>query len=116
MNLTEIRSQFPALSAQVYGKPLVYLDNAATAQRPLSVEAAWRHSVETANANIHRAVHYLAGAATDAYESARESVRAFLNAALKEEIIFTSGATLGINLVAHAFGEAFVGEGDEVIV
>ena len=116
MNLTEIRSQFPALSAQVYGKPLVYLDNAATAQRPLSVEAAWRHSVETANANIHRAVHYLAGAATDAFESARESVRAFLNAALKEEIVFTSGATLGINLVAHAFGEAFVGEGDEVIV
>lgn len=116
MNLTEIRSQFPALSAQVYGKPLVYLDNAATAQRPLSVEAAWRHSVETANANIHRAVHYLAGAATDAYESARESVRAFLNAALKEEIVFTSGTTLGINLVAHAFGEAFVGEGDEVIV
>ena len=116
MNLTEIRSQFPALSAQVYGKPLVYLDNAATAQRPLSVEEAWRHSVETANANIHRAVHYLAGAATDAYESARESVRAFLNAALKEEIVFTSGATLGINLVAHAFGEAFVGEGDEVIV
>ena len=116
MNLTEIRSQFPALSAQVYGRPLVYLDNAATAQRPLSVEEAWRHSVETANANIHRAVHYLAGAATDAYESARESVRAFLNAALKEEIVFTSGATLGINLVAHAFGEAFVGEGDEVIV
>ena len=116
MKLTQIRAQFPVLDSQVYGKPLVYLDNAATAQRPLSVEASWKQSVEQGNANIHRAVHYLAGVATDAYENAREAVRAYLNASAKEEIVFTAGATAGINLVAYAFGEAFVGEGDEIIV
>ena len=116
MKLTQIRAQFPVLDSQGYGKPLVYLDNAATAQRPLSVEASWKQSVEQGNANIHRAVHYLAGVATDAYENAREAVRAYLNASAKEEIVFTAGATAGINLVAYAFGEAFVGEGDEIIV
>lgn len=116
MKLTEIRSQFPALQGKVYGKPLVYLDNAATAQRPLAVEEAWCRSVEAGNANIHRAVHYLAGVATDAYEQARDAVRLALNAASREEIIFTSGATHGINLVAYAFGEAFVRDGDEIIV
>ena len=112
----EIRKQFPALSAQVYGKPLVYLDNAATAMRPQSVVDTWSQSVLSGNANIHRAVHYLAGVATEAYEGARECVQAFINASSREEIVFTSGATAAVNLVAFSFGEAFIGEGDEVIV
>ena len=116
MNITEIRAQFPALEAKVYGKPLVYLDNAATAQRPLSVQECWQKSVSEANANIHRAVHKLAVDATDAYESTRDAVRAYLNASAREEIVFTSGATQGINLVAYSFGEAFIHEGDEIIV
>ncbi len=114
--LEEIRSQFPALSARVYGKPLVYLDNAATAQRPLSVTDCWMQLTQEKNANIHRAVHYLAGVATEAYENTREQVRRFLNADSREEIIFTSGATAAVNLVAFSFGEAFVHEGDEVVV
>lgn len=112
----EIRKQFPALSAQVYGKPLVYLDNAASSQRPQAVIDAWTQSVLAGNANIHRAVHYLAGVATEAYEGARDSVQAFLNAPSREEIVFTSGATAAVNLVASSFGEAFIGEGDEVLV
>ena len=112
----EIRKQFPALSAQVYGKPLVYLDNAATAMRPQSVVDTWSQSVLAGNANIHRAVHYLAGVATEAYEGARDYVQAFINASSREEIVFTSGATAAVNLVAFSFGEAFIGEGDEVIV
>ena len=112
----EIRKQFPALSAHVYGKPLVYLDNAATAMRPQSVVDTWSQSVLAGNANIHRAVHYLAGVATEAYEGARECVQAFINASSREEIVFTSGATAAVNLVAFSFGEAFIGEGDEVIV
>ena len=112
----EIRKQFPALSALVYGKPLVYLDNAASAQRPQAVIDAWTHSVVAGNANIHRAVHYLAGVATDAYEAARDCVQAFINAGSREEIVFTSGATAAVNLVASSFGEAFIGEGDEVVV
>ena len=112
----EIRKQFPALSAQVYGKPLVYLDNAATAMRPQSVVDTWSQSVLAGNANIHRAVHYLAGVATEAYEGARDCVQTFINASSREEIVFTSGATAAVNLVAFSFGEAFIGEGDEVIV
>ena len=112
----EIRKQFPALSAQVYGKPLVYLDNAASSQRPQAVIDAWTQSVLAGNANIHRAVHYLAGVATEAYEGARDSVQAFLNAPSREEIVFTSGATAAVNLVASSFGEVFIGEGDEVVV
>ena len=112
----EIRKQFPALSAQVYGKPLVYLDNAATAMRPQSVVDTWSQSVLAGNANIHRAVHYLAGVATEAYEGARDCVQALVNAGSREEIVFTSGATAAVNLVAFSFGEAFIGEGDEVIV
>ena len=112
----EIRKQFPALSAQVYGKPLVYLDNAATAMRPQSVVDTWSQSVLAGNANIHRAVHYLAGVATEAYEGARDCVQAFINASSREEIVFTSGATAAVNLVAFSFGEAFIGEGDEIIV
>ena len=114
--LEEIRSQFPALSARVYGKPLVYLDNAATAQRPLSVTDCWMRLTQEKNANIHRAVHYLAGVATETYEETREQVRRFLNAGSREEIIFTSGATAAVNLVAYSYGEAFVHEGDEVVV
>ena len=114
--IEEIRKQFPALSAQVYGKPLVYLDNAATAMRPQSVVDTWSQSVLAGNANIHRAVHYLAGVATEAYEGARDCVQAFVNAGSREEIVFTSGATAAVNLVAFSFGEAFIGEGDEVIV
>jgi cysteine desulfurase/selenocysteine lyase len=114
--LEQIRQQFPALSAQVYGKPLVYLDNAATAMRPQSVVETWTQSVLSGNANIHRAVHYLAGVATEAYEGARDCVQAFINAPSREEIVFTSGATAAVNLVASSFGEAFIHEGDEVVV
>ena len=112
----EIRSLFPALSRKVYGKNLVYFDNAATVQRPQSVIDCWNRITRDSNANIHRAVHLLAEEATDAYESARDAVRNFINASSREEVIFTSGATASINLVAFSFGEAFVGEGDEVIV
>ena len=112
----QIRNQFPALSGTVYGKPLVYLDNAATSQRPRSVMDCWSSLVSGANANIHRAVHHLAGLATDAYEDSRRAVQAFLNASAPEEIVFTSGATAAVNLVAFSFGEAFVKEGDEVLV
>ena len=116
MTVQEIRSQFPALDRPVYGRPLVYLDNAATAQRPLSVlEKQQRLSAE-ANANIHRAVHRLAVEATEEYENTREIVRDFLGAGSRDEIVFTSGTTMSINLVASCFGEAFVGEGDEIIV
>ena len=116
MSISHIRAQFPALETQVYGKPLVYLDNAASSQRPRSVTACWKRLAEQENANIHRAVHALAVQATEAFEQSREAVRAFLNAASTEEIVFTSGTTQGINLLAFSFGEAFVREGDEVIV
>ena len=116
MTITEIRAQFPILDTQVYGKPLVYLDNAATAQRPKAVVDCWTQLVEGSNANIHRAVHHLAAQATEAYEGARDRVRSFLNASAREEIIFTSGATASINLVASSFGQVFVNQGDEVIV
>ena len=116
MTITEIRAQFPILNTQVYGKPLVYLDNAATAQRPEAIVDCWKQLVEGSNANIHRAVHHLAAQATEAYEGARDRVRSFLNASAREEIIFTSGATASINLVASSFGQVFVNQGDEVIV
>ena len=107
---------FPVLSRKVYGKDLVYFDNAATSQRPQSVLDKWMAISSSSNANIHRAVHRLADEATQAYEQARDVVRDFLNAGSREEIIFTSGTTASINLVAYSFGEAFVKEGDEVIV
>ena len=116
MNVKEIRSQFPILATQTYGKPLVYLDNAASSQRPVQVIQEWDRLAQTANANIHRAVHYLAGEATDAYEGTRDFVKDYLHASAREEIVFTSGATASINLVAFSFGEAFVHEGDEIIV
>ena len=116
MTVQEIRSQFPALAQQVYGKTLVYLDNAATSQRPLAVLEKEHVLASTANANIHRAVHKLAQDATEEYEKTRDVVRDFLNAESREEIVFTSGTTMSINLVASCFGEAFIGEGDEVII
>ena len=116
MKVSEIRSQFPALAQEVYGKPLVYLDNAATAQRPASVLEKERLLASTVNGNIHRAVHKLAVDATEEYEKTRDVVRDFIGAGSREEIVFTSGTTMSINLVASCFGEAFIGEGDEVIV
>ena len=116
MNVQEIRSLFPALSRKVYGKDLVYFDNAATSQRPQSVIDEWNRISSESNANIHRAVHRLADEATQAYEQARDAVKDFLNASAREEIVFTSGTTAAVNLVAFCFGEAYVREGDEVIV
>ena len=107
---------FPVLSRKVHGKDLVYFDNAATSQRPQSVVDQWNSITAYSNANIHRAVHCLADEATQAYEESRDAVKVFLNAEFREEIIFTSGTTHSINLVAFSFGEAFVNEGDEVIV
>ena len=116
MKVSEIRSQFPALAQTMYGKPLVYLDNAATAQRPESVLEKEQRLASTVNGNIHRAVHKLAVDATEEYEKTRDVVRDFIGAESREEVVFTSGTTMSINLVASCFGEAFIGEGDEVIV
>ena len=114
--IEKIRQEFPELGEQVYGKALVYLDNAATSQRPLSVIRKWTEMTEKYNANLHRAVHRIADLATSEYESTRDAVQKYLNAEFREEIIFTSGATAALNLVAFSFGEAFVREGDEIIV
>ena len=116
MEVREIREMFPALDRKVYGKDLVYFDNAATSHRVQSVLDTWNRISIESNSNIHRAVHRLADEATQAYESARDSVKTFLNAASREEIVFTSGTTSAVNLVAFSFGEAFIHEGDEVIV
>lgn len=116
MKVSEIRKLFPALDTKVYGKGLVYLDNAATAQRPREVVECWSGLVYSSNGNIHRAVHRLSADATKAYEAARERVKEFINAASREEVIFTSGTTNSINLVACSFGEKYVNEGDEIIV
>ena len=116
MDVSEVRQLFPALGRRVYGKPLVYFDNAATVQRPQQVMDEWLRMTSGCNANIHRAVHILAEEATSAYEQARDSVAKFINAPDRSSIIFTSGVTASINLVAFSFGEAFVSENDEVIV
>ena len=116
MDMKEIRGLFPALSRKVYGKDLVYFDNAATSQRTQGVIDEWNRISAESNANIHRAVHRLADEATQAYEQARDAVKEFMNANERGEIIFTSGTTAAVNLVAFCFGEAFVREGDEVIV
>ena len=115
-NIDAIRQDFPILSRTVYGKPLVYLDNAATTQKPLCVLDAMRNEYLNVNANVHRGVHYLSQQATDLHEAAREAVREFINARKTEEIVFTRGTTEAINLVASSFCEAFMHEGDEVIV
>ena len=116
MNVEQIRKEFPLLEEKVYGRQLVYLDNAATIQRPRSVIDKWNTLTLHCNANLHRAVHKIAADATEEYETTRDAVREFLNAESRQEIIFTSGATASINLVAFSFGEAFISEGDEIIV
>lgn len=115
-DLTQIRQDFPILSREVYGKPLIYLDNAATTQKPLCVLDAMREEYLNVNANVHRGVHYLSQQATNLHEAAREKVRAFIHAKKTEEIIFTRGTTEGINLVVSSFCDAYMHEGDEVIV
>ena len=115
-DVKKIREDFPILQREVYGRPLVYLDNAATTQKPLCVLDAMRDEYLNVNANVHRGVHYLSQQATDLHEAAREAVRNFINARSTTEIVFTRGTTESINLVAATFCEAFMSEGDEVIV
>jgi cysteine desulfurase/selenocysteine lyase len=115
-DVARIREDFPALSLRVYGKPLVYLDNAASAQKPRAVLDRIERAYTEEYANVHRGLHYLANAATEAYEGARETVRAFINAARPEEIVFTRNATEAINLVAYTFGRERIKAGDEIVL
>ena len=115
-DVARIREDFPILRERPYGKPLVYLDNAASAQKPRQVIERLTHAYEHEYSNVHRGLHYLANAATDAYEGAREAVRAYLNAGSTEEIIFTRGATEALNLVASSFGRDHIGPGDEIVL
>ena len=115
-NINKVREDFPILQREVYGRPLVYLDNAATTQKPLCVLDAMREEYLNVNANVHRGVHYLSQQATDLHEAAREKVRQFINAAKTEEIVFTRGTTEAINLVASSFCESQMKAGDEVLV
>ena len=115
-DVARIRADFPILSREVHGKPLVYLDNAASAQKPKAVLGAIRRSYEEEYANVHRGLHFLSNTATQRYEDARESVRRFLNAPSTEQIIFTRNATEAINLVAQSFGGMVIGEGDEIVL
>ena len=116
LDVAKIRQDFPILDLKPYGKTLVYLDNAASAQKPRQVVDRMVHATYNEYSNVHRGLHYLANAATEAYEAARESVRAFLNAESIDEIIFTKSATEAINLVASSFGQRFIGEGDEIVL
>lgn len=116
ISVDNIRVNFPQLGEKVYGKQLVYLDNAATSLRPQSVIDKWTELSSRYNSNLHRAVHHTAAVATEEYEAARDFVKGYINAGSREEIIFTSGTTQSINLVAFSFGEKFVGEGDEIVV
>jgi cysteine desulfurase / selenocysteine lyase len=115
-DVEKIRRDFPILQEKVHGKPLVYLDNAATSQKPRAVLEAMIRYYETGNANIHRGVHFLSEHATEEHEAARETARRFINAAHAHEIVFVRGATEGINLVVQAYGRAHIGAGDEVLV
>ncbi len=115
-DITQVRQDFPILSRTVYGKPLVYLDNGATTQKPLCVLDAMRDQYLNANANVHRGVHYLSQKATDLHEAAREKVRSFINARKTEEIVFTRGTTESLNLIVSSFADHMMNEGDEVIV
>ena len=115
-DINKIREDFPILSRKIYGKPLVYLDNAATTQKPLCVLDAMRDEYLNVNANVHRGVHWLSQQATELHEGARETVRKFINAKSTTEIVFTRGTTEGLNLVASSFSDEFMKEGDEVIV
>ena len=115
-DINKVREDFPILSRQIYGKPLVYFDNGATTQKPLCVLDAMRNEYLNVNANVHRGVHYLSQQATDLHEAARGTVRKFINAPKVEEVIFTRGTTESLNLVVSSFGDRFLSEGDEVIV
>src|SRR5437867_5344982 len=115
-DVDRIRADFPILATKVYGKPLVYLDNAASAQKPRAVLDRLERAYTTEYSNVHRGMHYLAKAATEAYEGARERVRTFLNAEQPQEIVFTRNATEAINLVAYTFGAEHVGAGDEIVL
>jgi cysteine desulfurase/selenocysteine lyase len=115
-DVNRIRADFPILATQVYGKPLVYLDNAASAQKPSAVLDRLYQAYTTQYANVHRGLHYLANEATEAYEDAREKVAVFLNARRKEEIVFTRNATEAINLVAYTFGRERIKPGDEIVL
>jgi cysteine desulfurase/selenocysteine lyase len=114
--IEEIRSEFPILSIKVHDKPLVYLDNGATTQKPEQVIRVMEELYRTSNANVHRGVHRLSDMVSERYEKARETVRAFINAPKREEIIFTAGTTASINAIAFSFGERFVREGDEIVI
>ena len=116
MTIEQLRAQFPILEEKVYGRQLIYLDNAATSQRPLSVVEKWNQITLKSNANLHRAVHKLAADATAEYEATRQATASFIGAADAHEIVFTSGATAAINLVAFCFGEACIRPGDQIIV
>lgn len=116
LDIEKIRSEFPILKQQIYNKPLIYLDNAATTQKPIQVIEAEANVYQSFNSNIHRGVHYLSNRCTDAFEQARKKVAAFVNAPHDRQIIFTRGTTEAINLVAHGFGHVFLNEGDEIIV
>lgn len=115
-DIGRIREDFPILQRKVYGKPLVYLDNAATAQKPASVIGSQTRLYEELNSNVHRGVHFLSEQSTELYEAARETIRGFINASSREEIIFTSGATAALNAVAYSYGEYAFREGDNIIV
>src|SRR5690242_21772882 len=115
-DVERIRQDFPILSMQVYGKPLTYLDNAASAQKPQAVLDRLNQAYTSEYANVHRGLHYLANAATEGYEGAREKVSAFLNAGRAEEIVFTRNATEAINLVAYTFARDRIKPGDEIVV
>src|SRR5437016_9036819 len=115
-DVDRIREDFPILAMEVYGKPLIYLDNAASAQKPKAVLDRLHHAYTAEYANVHRGLHYLANAATEAYEDAREKVARFLNAPRKEEIVFTRNATEAINLVAYTFGRERIKAGDEIVL
>ncbi len=115
-NIDTIRKDFPILSSTIHNKPLVYLDNAATTQKPLSVLNGMTHAYLNVNANVHRGIHWLSQKATEMHENARETVRSFINARSTNEVVFTRGTTESINLVASSFAEGFMNEGDEVIV
>src|SRR5207344_1660910 len=115
-DVARMREDFPALAMKVYGKPLVYLDNAASAQKPTAVLDAMTEAYKTEYANVHRGLHYLANAATEGYEGGRAKVAKFLNARRNEEIIFTRNVTEAINLVASSWGEPNIGEGDEIVI
>ena len=115
-DVMRVREDFPILATEVYGKPLVYLDNGASAQKPKAVVERMVEATYHEYANVHRGLHFLANAATDAFEAARESVRSFLNAESVNEIVFTKSATESINLVAATFGEAFIEPGDEIVL